>query len=93
MSTNLISAMTAALLAVACMTALADAAKQPNVSEPSAAQALTVSAPLAEVEEGDSGYIQAVGRSASHSMHPKAPVPAEQLADDEGGVLRQTAEE
>jgi hypothetical protein len=96
MSTILLSAMTVSLLTAACLTALADPSKQQNrtstAGEPSAYQASTTSAPVADADD-DSGYIQAVGRNGSHSMHPNAPVAAEQFADDEGKVLRQTESE
>ena len=100
MSTILLSAMTVSLLPAACLTALADSSKQQNristAGEPTAFQASTTSAPAVEgndAADDASGYIQAVGRSGSHSMHPNAPVAAEQFADDEGKVLRQTESE
>ncbi|WP_392887629.1 hypothetical protein ACF6ZU_23995 [Pseudomonas migulae] len=99
MSTTLLSAMTVSLLTAACLTALADSSKQQNgistAGEPSAFQVTTVSAPVEgnDVADDASGYIQAVGRNGSHSMHPNAPVAAEQFADDETKVLRQTESE
>ncbi|VVP79115.1 hypothetical protein PS918_02114 [Pseudomonas fluorescens] len=99
MSITLPSAMSAALLAAACLPALADSSTQQNltrtVAEPVAFQVSTVSAPAAganDAADDASGYIQAVGRTGSHSMHPNAPVPAEQLADDVE-VLRQPADQ
>ena len=84
MSTTLLSAMTAALLTAACVTALADSSRQQNpistVGEPGILQASTSLTPAAD---DASGYIQAVGRNASHSMHPDAPLAGEQFADDD----------
>lgn len=96
MSTTLLSAMTAALLSAACLTALADPPKKQNAGESTAFQASTVSAPVAEdndAADGVSGYIQPVGRSGSHSMHPNSPVAGEPFADDEEEVARQTADQ
>ncbi|VVO44576.1 hypothetical protein PS710_06447 [Pseudomonas fluorescens] len=100
MSTTLPSAMTVALLTATCMTALADPPKKHNqistVGEPTAFQASPTSDPAAEdndAAEGAPGHIQAVGRTGSHSMHPNAPLAAEQFAGDEVEVLRQTGDE
>ena len=99
MSITLLSAMTASLLTAACLTALADPPRQQNristAGETSAFQVTTVSAPVEgnDVADDASGYIQAVGRNGSHSMHPNAPVAAEQFADDDAKVLRQTESE
>jgi hypothetical protein len=59
---------------------------------------LTAACPTAFADSNDaadstSGYIQAVGRNGSHSMHPNAPVTAEQFAGDDVEVLQQTADE
>ena len=44
---------------------------------------LTAFADSNDAADSASGYIQAVGRNGSHSMHPNAPLAAEQLADDD----------
>lgn len=93
MSTNLLSAMTAALLTAACLTALADSSDQ---QKGELFQASTTSAPAAggnDAADDASGFIQAVGRNGSHSMHPNAPVVAEQLADDDAKVPGQTGDQ
>ncbi|MBZ9780019.1 hypothetical protein K9857_00440 [Pseudomonas sp. REP124] len=73
MSTTIPSAMAAALLTAACLTAHADPSTQQNRSST-----------LSESTADDaSGFIQAVGRNGSHSMHPNAPIAAGQFADDD----------
>ncbi len=82
MSTTILSAMTVALLTAACQTALADSSTQQN-------RISTLGEPTADA----SGFIQAVGRNGSHSMHPNAPLTAEQFADEDVEVLQQTGSE
>lgn len=100
MSTTLLSAVTVALLTATCVTALADPPKKHNridtVGEPTAFQASTTSTPAADgndAADGAPGHIQAVGRTGSHSMHPNAPVTAEQFADDDVQTIGQTGDE
>lgn len=97
MNTTLLNAMTAALLTTACLTAFADPPKKHNristVSEPSSYQSSTSAAEHEVAADSAQGHIQAVGRSGSHSMHPKAPVAAEQFADDNVQHLLPTAEQ
>lgn len=99
MSTTVLSAMLVGLLTATCMTALADSANEQNrsstVGEPTAVQASTAVTSLVEdVDTGDdAGPIQAVGRTGSHSMHPNAPVVAEQFADDKAKVQRHTGDQ
>lgn len=53
---------------------------------------LTAFADSNDAADSASGYIQAVGRNGSHSMHPNAPVTTEQFADDDVKVLQQTGD-
>lgn len=100
MSTTLLSAMTAALLTATCLPVLADSSEQLNristTSEPGDFQAMTTSVSATEgndAADNATGYIQVVGRNGSHSMHPNAPVPVEQFADDGAKGLMQTGDE
>ncbi|OCR26062.1 hypothetical protein AFK24_05785 [Pseudomonas syringae] len=100
MSTTLLSAVTATLLAAACLTAFADPPKKHNrtstVSESTSYQPSTNSAPNVEYNnsaDNANGPIQAIGRSGSHSMHPNAPVAAEQFADDEVEASQQIGDD
>ena len=53
------------------------------------AACLTALADSNDAADSTSGYIQAVGRNGSHSMHPNAPVAAGQFADDDAsGFIR-----
>jgi hypothetical protein len=90
MSTTLLGTVTAALLAAACTTALADPPRKHNrvsdVSEPAAVQPISDASAAGMAEsagEGTPEYIQAGARSGSHSMHPNAPVSAVPFADDD----------
>ncbi|MDD2056776.1 hypothetical protein N5D52_13835 [Pseudomonas sp. GD03860] len=50
---------------------------------------LTAFADSYDAADSASGYMQAVGRNGSHSMHPNAPLAAEQFADDDAsGYVR-----
>lgn len=44
---------------------------------------LTAFADSDDAADSSSAYMQAVGRNASHSMHPNAPLAAGQFADDD----------
>jgi len=103
MSTTLVSAMTAALLSAACLTALADSNDasdstsgfvQTVVRNGSHSMHPNAPLPVAQYADEDaSGYIRAVGRNGSHSMHPNAPVLTEQFADDDTEGLAPTEEQ
>ncbi|MGR6452326.1 hypothetical protein ACU5P1_10470 [Pseudomonas plecoglossicida] len=102
MSTATLSAMSAALLGAACLTALADTNDTADGTsgfiqavERNGSRSMHPNAPLAVgrfVDDDASGYLQTVGRNGSNSMHPNAPVPTEQFADDDGQALPQTGE-
>ena len=99
MSTTLLSAVTAAVLAATCLAAFADPPKKHNrtgtVSESSYLPS-TNSAPAVKhngTADNANGHIQALGRNGSHSMHPNAPVAAEQFADDEVEAYRQIGDD
>jgi len=47
------------------------------------AASLTAFVNANDAADSASGYSQAVGRNGSHSMHPNAPLAAEQFADDD----------
>lgn len=102
MSTATLSAMTAALLSAACLTALADNDTADGTSgfiqavERNGSHSMHPNAPLAVgrfVDDDASGYMRTVGRNGSHSMHPDAPVLPEQFADDDGQALPQTRDQ
>ncbi|WP_156883174.1 hypothetical protein [Pseudomonas sp. CFII64] len=86
MSNTRLSAVTAMLLAAACVTALADPPRKHTgnntVSETTSQPSSAYSAPVGNYDKANE-YVQPVGRSGSHSMHPGAPVAAEQFADDQ----------
>jgi len=86
MSITSLSAVTAALLTAVCLTALADPPRKHNgtstVSDTTSLPSSTYSAPASYYDKAND-HVQAIGRSGSHSMHPNAPVAAEQFADDE----------
>lgn len=79
MSTTILSAMTLALLAPVCLSAIADSSAQQNRST-------TADEPTAD---NASGFVQAVQRNSSNSMHPNATSAVGQFADDDAfGYIR-----
>ena len=90
MSTTLLGTVTAALLAAACTTALADPPRKHNrvsdVSEPAVYQPISDASAVGMAQEAGEGTpenVQAGARRGSHSLHPNAPVSAEPFADDD----------